>query len=104
MRMLPIAVVIGAAVLIPAASSPAKSSCGSFHGGFEHTIVAYGLSCTDARKVVKAWDRKSVPGNPGTKVVGSYHCVSTATDLEHVRVVCTNVKAHSRRVTFYAGP
>src|SRR4051794_34678624 len=104
MRTISIGVLLGAAVLIPASAAPASSHCGQFHNGFENTIVAYNLSCAKARAVVKAWDHKSVPGNPGNKTVGSFHCVSRATDQEHVAVRCTNVKAKSRRVTFFAGP
>ena len=96
--------VLLAAAFIPASAASAAKSCGRYHNGFENTIKAYNLSCDSARAVVKAWDKKSVPGNPGTKTVGSYHCISTATDQEHVFVRCTNVKAHSKRVTFFAGP
>src|SRR5436305_14783008 len=104
MRTISTGVLLAAAVLIPASASSASGNCGVYHNGFENTIKAYSLSCTSARAVVKAWDKKSVPGNPGNKTVGYYHCISTATDQEHVFVRCTNVKAHSRRVTFFAGP
>lgn len=104
MRSLPLGILLAAGLLVPASAATAKSNCGVYHNGFETRIAAYNLSCTKARAVVKAWDKKSVPGNPGTKTVGTYHCISTATDSEHVFVRCTNVRAKSHKVTFYAGP
>jgi hypothetical protein len=102
MRTPLIAALAGAAVLLPAAPSSA-ASCGRVDGGFVNTIVGFNVSCTRAKALAHTWHRRSI-GNPGSKTVGTYHCQSTATDPEHVAVICTRIGATSHKVFFFAGP
>jgi hypothetical protein len=106
MRTISLAAVAAALLLIPAASAPAKTSCGRLHGGFESHIVSYSLGCTVARKIVNDWHRKAVTNGqgPGNKIVGDFKCKSKATDPEHVNVTCTHKEFTNQRVTFFAGP
>ena len=103
MRPTIIALLTGAAVLLPGATAPAANSCGTLNGGFENTITASGVSCTTAKALVRRWHKKAVTQSqgPGTKYVGSWYCVSHATDPEHVKVNCSY---GTRKVRFYAGP
>ena len=91
------------ALAIPVAGSSASSSCGAVNGGFENTIRATGVTCSTARSVVRKWHHRAVTQGqgPGTKYVGSYYCVSRATDPEHVAVACASGTKHIR---FFAGP
>jgi len=96
-------VLLAAGLLVPAASSSANASCGTADNGFENTIVGFNVSCNQARSLAHKWHARSI-GNPGSKVVGFYHCQSAATDQEHVAVLCTRVGARQHKVFFFAGP
>src|SRR3954453_8903537 len=106
MRSFVITTLAAAVLAIPASGASASSSCGSEHGGFENHIKAYTLSCKVARKVVSLWHYKAVTKGqgPGNKTVGDFRCKSTATDPEHVFVVCRHKEFKSQKVTFHAGP
>ena len=102
MRPLIVSALVASALALPVAA-PAASSCGAVNGGFENTIRAKNVSCSAARKLVKRWHNKAVTQSqgPGSKYVGSYWCLSRATDPEHVKVSCANGSHH---VSFFAGP
>jgi hypothetical protein len=106
MRSISIGVLLGAAVLIPAASAPASTHCSPLHGGFETRIVAYGFNCSVAHKIVNLWHYKAVTKGqgPGNKNVGDFRCRSKGTDAEHVNVVCRHKEFTNQKVTFSAGP
>src|SRR5205823_2215447 len=103
MRSFSLAVLVGAAVLIPASVAPAKLSCSPLHGGFETHIKAYGtLTCRIAHKIVNEWHYRAVTKGqgPGNKNVGDFRCRSKATDAEHVNVTCRHKENQGQYVTF----
>jgi hypothetical protein len=103
MRTISLAVLTGAVALLAAAPTSAATACGNVNGGFENTIRATGVSCSDARAVVRKWHRKAVKQaeGPETKYVGSFYCASRPTDPEHVKVNCAS---GTKKVRFFAGP
>jgi hypothetical protein len=106
MRPTIIALLAGAALLIPAAASSARIGCGSLHGGFENHIVESGLNCKVAHKIVNMWHYRAVTKGQGSgnKNVGDFRCRSKATAPEHVKVKCTHKEFKNQWVTFFAGP
>lgn len=104
MRTISIAFLAGAVLAIGAGSTSAASSCGTVNGGFENTIKATGVSCTNARALVRRWHKKAVGearGPYGVRYVGTYACHSYETDPEHVKVYCAD---HTKKISFFAGP
>ncbi|MCW2967175.1 MAG: hypothetical protein JWM71_947, partial [Solirubrobacteraceae bacterium] len=107
MRPLTLALLAGAAILIPVAGSSATTtlSCGSVNQGFENTIVAINVPCSTGKGAARAWHKKAVPGRPYRKEkIGHFVCHSKKTDPEHVKVTCTNVRRPTHHVIFFAGP
>jgi hypothetical protein len=103
MRPITVSLLAAAALLLSAGSAQATNVCADLHGGFETDITAVGISCPNALDVVRKWHRKAVGQGqgPGTKYVGSFYCLSFASDPEHVHVRCS---AGKKKIRFFAGP
>lgn len=97
------ALIVLAALLLPAGAANAGTPCADLNGGFETDIYAIGISCPAAHKVVRKWHRKAVDQGQGggTKYVGDFYCLSFDGDPEHVQVRCADGR---RKIRFYAGP